>query len=317
MRVLGPPAGGRGGAGPALRRGAHRVFEGTSAFARHPSLRPYLADLAGRAGLPLREEVLGTGQAYADMARPLVESVTAATGPVDLLVLAYGVHDVQPGRNTALHLASQCPGHPLAFAVTDQGPAAAFAALRVIGDHVAAGGCARALLVVAEQAALPYPLATPAPLPDRHAVAALLFEATADAAPARVRQHAGVPVDAVSTVLAAEIAELAGGRADVTLVVGQDVPLEAATIAAVRAVRRAPAGLPFTGLWSRWCEPDLASGTAAVILADHDPMLGYLSVASLQPAALARPAQAPARSMLNRPAVSRAGGGVAQMAIKD
>ena len=319
MRVMGPPAGVRGGAGPALRAGEHRVYEGASAFATHPALRPYVTDLAGRSGLAVREEAFGTGQSYADMARPLVESVTAAAGPVDLLVLAYGVHDVQPGRNTALYLASHCPGDPLAFTVTDQGPSAAFAALRLIGDHVASGGCARALLVVAEQAALHYPLATPAPLPDRHAAAALLFEATPDAARARVRQHAGVPVDAVSTVLAAEVAELAGDAADVTLVVGPDVPVEPSTIAAVREVRRAQAGLPFTGLWARLCEP----GAERVVLAEHDPALGYLSVAALEPAARA-PATVPARSIEasarpvhSRPTGSRTGGGAAQMAVKD
>jgi 4-hydroxymandelate oxidase len=316
---MGPPAGGRGGAGLALRRGEHRVFAGASAFAAHPALRPYLTDLAGRSGLAVREEAFGTGQSYADMARPLVESVTSAAAPVDLLVLAYGVHDVQPGRNTALHLASHCPGDPLAFTVTDQGPSAAFAALRVIGDHVASGGCARALLVVAEQAALHYPLATPAPLPDRHAAVTLLFEAAPDAPRARVRQHAGVPVDAVSTVLAAEVAELAGAAADVTLVVGADVPVEPSTIVAVREVRRAQAGLPFTGLWARLCEP----GAETVVLAEHDPALGYLSVAALQPAARA-PETVPARHIdaSARPAHSRSagagtGGGAAQMAVKD
>ncbi|MGH3759429.1 hypothetical protein [Actinophytocola sp.] len=289
MIVTGPPAAGRPGAGPRLCRAEHRVFDGASSLARDPALRTYLTDLAGRQGLPVREEVFatGAGQSYTEMALPLIKSVTSLDAPVDLLVLAYGVHDVQPGRNVALHLASRCPGEPLAFAVTDQGPAAAFAGLRVIGDYVATGGTARALLLVAEQAALHYPPAAPGPVPDRHAMAALLFEVDTDAPPVRVRQHAGVPAEAVGAVLAAEVAELAGGRADVLLVAGHGVELEPGTAAAVREVRRAPAGLPFTGLWSRLCEtPGERSGEPGrgrpVLLADHDPVLGYLSVAALR-----------------------------------
>lgn len=289
MYVTGPPSGARAGTGLRLRRAEHRVFAGDSAFARHPALRPYLADLAGRQGVALREDVFaaGVGQAYTEMALPLVEAVTVPDEPVDLLVLAYGVHDVQPGRNTALRLADRCPGDPLAFAVTDLGTAAAFGALRVIGDHVATGGCGRALLVVAEQAALHYDLAVPAPVPDRHAAAALLFEAVPGAAPMRVRQHPGVPAEAAGAVLAADLAELVGDLADVTLVAGPG--LDTATVSpAVREVRHAPAGLPFTGLLAAVTEP--ATDGGLLVLADHDPVLGHLAVAAFRTAARTRPA---------------------------
>lgn len=286
MFVTGPPVPGAG-RGLRLRRAGHRVFTGPSDLACDPALRPYVTDLAARYGLAVREEVFGAGQSYAEMARPLVETVTAPDAPVDLLVLAYGVHDVQPGRAIALDLASRCPGDPLAFAICDQGPAATFTALRTIAAHVATGRCERALLLVAEQAALHYPLLAQAPVPDLHAVAALLFEAAADAAPVRVRQHAGLTAEAVDAVLAAEVAELAGERTDVTLL-----------------TEHGP-GLPYTGLWSRPPERGLA------LLAHHDPAFDLLSVAAFE-------SDLSSGHVLRAPAcVTTTGGGVAPMAVKD
>ncbi|GAB3898268.1 hypothetical protein GCM10029964_082430 [Kibdelosporangium lantanae] len=274
---------------------AHHVEDADSPFATHPALRPYLTDLAATQGLALREEVLGTGQAYAQLAAPVIEAVTAIDEPVDLLVLAYGVPDVQPGRHAALHLAAHCPGRPLAFAICDQGPTAAFTALRLIADHPGD----RALLVVAEQSAVPYPLTAPAPVPDRHAAVAVLFERRSAAALTRraavppqlepgpvavplsepgpsaivVRTHVGLPPDAVATVLVADVAELAG--ADATLVFGSGVD---SSPPGARDVLRADPGLPYTGLWARLA--DVEPGRMAVV-ADYDPTLGYLCLAAM------------------------------------
>jgi hypothetical protein len=250
--------------GLTLRRVAHRVADTDSDLATHPALRPYLTDLAATHGLALLEELVGTGGSYAELAAPAVEAVTSPDEPVDLLVFAYGVPDVQPGRNTALHLASRCPGRPLAFAIGDQGRAAAFTALRLIADHP----CDRALLVVAEQANVPYPLTAPAPVPDRHAAVALLFER--GPAPVRVRTHAALPPEAVAVVLAADVAELSGEHDAVTLVLGSGVDggLDAL---------RGETGLPYTGLWARLA--DVEPGRLPVF-ADYDPALGYLCVAA-------------------------------------
>ncbi|MFC4857882.1 hypothetical protein [Actinophytocola glycyrrhizae] len=277
MFVTGPPT---AGTGLALRRVVHRGHAGPpladSALAAHPTLRPYLTDLTATRGLALREEVLGTGQAYVELAAPVVEAVTSPDEPVDLLVLAYGVPDVQPGRNAALQLAAHCPGHPLAFAVCDQGPAAAFTALRLAADYAATGACTRAVLVVAEQTAVPYALTTQAPVPDRHAAVALLLEG--GPAPADVRGHPALPQEAVGAVLAAEVAELTGERTGVTLVLGPGL----GAVPGVRAdeVLLGAPGLPYSGSWAR-----LADGAPGrfVVIADYDPALGYLCVAGLEP----------------------------------
>jgi 4-hydroxymandelate oxidase len=271
-----------------LRRVAQHGDGGHSPLAGHPALRTYAADLAGTRGLAVREEVFGTGHAYAELAEPAIEAVTSPDDPVDLLVLAYGVPDVQPGRNTALHLAARCPGRPSAFAICDQGIAAAFTALRLVADH----DVDRAVLVVAEQTAVPYPLVADAPVPERHSAVALLLER--GPAPVVVRQHSALPADAVDAVLAADLAELCGERDDVRLVLGPGVD-------------GAGADLPYTGMWAR-----LGDGEPGGlrVFADYDPGLGYLCVAALEtsprPAALVAAAGAPGT-----------GGGVADMAVKD
>src|SRR5438552_2253667 len=86
--------------------------------------------------------------------------------PVDLLVLAFAIHDVRLGRATALYLSGVCPGEPMAFAVCDQGAAGAFTALRLVGEYARTAGCRRCLLLVVEQSALHYRPAGPAPVPE-------------------------------------------------------------------------------------------------------------------------------------------------------
>lgn len=282
MFATGPPDG--GAATPlAISRAQCRVYPENSPLAADPGLRRYLADLVGPHRLALREDLLeqGAGHSYGDMAEPLIEALVPPDAPVDLLVIAYGVHDVRLGRATATYLSGRCPGGPLAFAVCDQGVAAAFSALRLINAHTATGDCRRALLLVAEQAAVPYELAGPAPVPDRHAAVGLLLEPSGPWQQVALRTHTAVPADKVATLLAEEVAGLAAGRSDVTLVAGAGLPVDQSTVGSVGTVRRADAGTPYTGIWSALCEAQVRRPGRLVLLADHDPTLGYLCVAAL------------------------------------
>src|SRR3981081_4117627 len=89
---------GLGGAG-------RQVFEGSSAAALDPALRVYLTDMVRPYGLALRDELLdqGSGHSYGEMAGALLARTVPAGQPVDLIVLAYSVSDVVPGRATAAH----------------------------------------------------------------------------------------------------------------------------------------------------------------------------------------------------------------------
>ncbi|MGH3992124.1 MAG: hypothetical protein ACRDSN_06615, partial [Pseudonocardiaceae bacterium] len=271
------PTGGGLCGGLRIVRTAHRIFDEPSPLAAEPSMRPYLSDMVGPYGLALRDEVFdaGAGHSYGEMAEPLIEAVVAATSPaghpppspVDLLVMAYAIHDVRFGRNTATYLSSRCPGDPLALAVCDQGVAAPFSALRAADAYAATGACRRALLLVVEQSALHYELAEPARVPDRHAAVALLLEtfgdtpnpeavgdtpssgATPGTGAVTVRQRTAVPPDGVDALLAAVLAELPSKGRDATLILGADLATEWTGNGAVDEVVLAPAGQPYTGVW--------------------------------------------------------------------
>ncbi|HEY1571664.1 MAG TPA: hypothetical protein VGG05_09995 [Pseudonocardiaceae bacterium] len=264
---------------PRLARAARREFHGVSDLAFDPQLRLFLADLVRPYDLPLRDDLLdnGAGQSYGEMAADLIGQIVTADEPVDLLVLAFGIHDIRLGRATAAYLSDVCPGNPMAFAVCDQGVAAPFTALRLIGEYHPR----RALLLVAEQSALHYLPAGPAVVPDRHAAVALLWE-YGDPGCTVVRQHPDVSAQLAGSLLADDVAALAGDRTDVTLVLGGGLTAPPGVALAADTVS-APTGQPYTGPW--WA---LAGGLAGwqaegrrVVVAEYDPALRYLSTSGV------------------------------------
>src|SRR2546429_7558137 len=74
------------------------------------------------------------------MAETVMGMAIAPDDAVDLVVLAYAIPDITPGRATAAYLSHICPGNRLAFAVCDQGVAAAFTGLRLIREYARTGG---------------------------------------------------------------------------------------------------------------------------------------------------------------------------------
>ncbi len=234
MLVARPPA------GPLLRgdfsllRAERREFSGPAEFLADPDNRAqvseYLADVTGSYAREQPADLSGAlGQSYGEMAQALIEPIVPADEPVDLLILAFAVHDVRPGRQTAAYLSHITPGAPTAFTICDQGSAAAFSGLRIAREYAALDEIRRVLLVVVEQAALPYDC--PVPLPAAHQGVAMLFGKPAASTPARrgrwqrtcaaaargvgVRQHGGVPPADVADLAAADLAELTGDRGEV------------------------------------------------------------------------------------------------------
>ena len=183
MFVARPPA------RPPLRRDLHlvravrRTFTGPAEFLADPANRArvgeYLADMARPYGREVPPDLLGEppapalGHSYGEMAEALIGPAGMAGEPVDLLVLAFSVHDLRPGRQTAAYLSHVTPGAPMAFAICDQGSAAAFSGLRIAREYASSAGIRRALLIVVEQADLPY--GCPVPLPAQHRGVAMLF----------------------------------------------------------------------------------------------------------------------------------------------
>ncbi|MDQ1742049.1 MAG: hypothetical protein QOE23_388 [Pseudonocardiales bacterium] len=231
------------------------------------------------------------------MAEALIAAVVPPDRPVDLLVLAYSIHDVQPGRATATYLSSVCPGTPLSFAICDQGSAAAFTGLRIATDYRAdPSGSGRVLLIVLEQAVLPYPTApgVPAARPTRHRGVALLFEREPaepepteprqfeGAAAARLvglRQRPGVAAADVAEQAAADLADLSAGRCRVRVLAS---PALAASWPGPSddGLEVGPADQPATGPWWQLLDVLATEQPDLLVVADYDPELGYLCLAA-------------------------------------
>lgn len=320
MFVARPPA------GPPLRydlhlvRAGRRSFTGPAEFLADADNRARVGEYLADMGRPYGREVPASpfgeppspdlGHSYGEMAEALIGSVVPADEPVDLLVLAFSVHDLRPGRQTAAYLSHVTPGEPMAFAVCDQGSAAAFSGLRMAREYAASAAIRRALLVVVEQAALPYD--GPATLPLQHQAVAMLYSNELDGdGPARagldgnsaiqpvrvaaVRQHPGVPPGDVAALAAADLAELAVGHQDVALVLS-DALAAVWTGSAARRVRVMPPGQPSTDVW--WGlideltsdkDPDApVDPTSLLVAADYDPHLRYLCLTAIDTGARVR-----------------------------
>ncbi|MDG4800280.1 2-hydroxy-acid oxidase [Micromonospora sp. WMMD980] len=270
----------RGGVLLHLIRTARREFTGAAELLDDPVLREradeYVTDLVHPYGL--RVDATARGQSYGEMAASLIPALVPDDEPVDLLVLAFAVHDALPGRATAAYLSHVCPGTPMSFALCDQGSAAAFTGLRI----ARASAYRRVLLLVVEQSVLAYDQGVA--VPERHrAVALLLGGGPADGG-ARVtalRQHADVGPDDVAGRAAAELRALGAGSPDVAVVLGAG--LAAAGIAlGASPVTAVPAGQSSTGVW--WALPDLLGDPwrpRVVLVADYEPDLRYLSLVTL------------------------------------
>ncbi|MFI0724234.1 hypothetical protein [Streptomyces sp. NPDC021224] len=310
------------GAAPAgwgVRRAVRLAFPEPAPPAPDPErterLRVYLTDLLRPYGLALGSEPPDRGgRAYGDLAAELIRRAVPAGEQVDLLVLAYAVPDVTPGRATATWLSHVCPGSPLAFAVADQGPAAAFTALRLIHAYATTAALPRALLLVVEQPALPYaPLTSPGPggtvaaaypppepaaadgspappTPDARAAVPgppLLPDAAYGVAlllgpPAPGEQPAGLGALRTGDATAADVHDALGAVAgDAVAVLGPG--LGARDLGAGTRLRHAAATRPGTGVWWELADA-LAQPSPAprrLVLADRAPASEGLALAAL------------------------------------
>ncbi len=231
------------------------------------------------------------GWSYSEMATALIQRAVPAHESVDLLVLAYAIPDVNPGRNMAALLSGNCPGKPLAFGLSDQGVAAPFTALRLIRQYARTAGLRRALLLVVEQAALPYRASDNVAIPAGHTGVALLLgdcrHGPNSASPLRlgpIITRAGIREDAVEQ----ELKTLCAQHTASTVILGPALSHWAQHAGALASggegrVRVTQAAQPLTGLW--WelaAEYDArADSPRSIALCDYDPVQGCLCLAVL------------------------------------
>jgi hypothetical protein len=267
------------------------TFTGPARFladaGKRARIAEYLTDMAAPYGCEVPAGLFGEppspalGHSYGEMAQALIGPIASADEPVGLLVLAFSVHDLRPGRQTAAYLSHITPGAPTAFAICDQGSMAAFSGLRIAREYASSARIGRVLLIVVEQSALPY--ASPAPLPSRHQGVAMLYGdcATPRARVADVRQHPCVAAGRAADLATADLAEMAASHREVGLVLGAALAEQWAAPPA-GLVRVMPPGQPSTGVW--WGLIDELTGDAGqpdlVVAADYDPELGCLCLAA-------------------------------------
>jgi hypothetical protein len=298
MHRSGPPrpagAGPGSGAGFRVRRAAARAFGGSSASSQDPDLRVYLADMVRPYRLALREDLLSTGAGhnYGEMAEELIRAAVPEDEPVDLLVLAFAIPDVRPGRSTALYLSSVCPGEPLAFALCEQGAAAAHSALRLVRDYGRGGGFRRGMVIVLEQAAVHYePAPThdgqPPVIPTGAAAVALICDYSGTQDGADIRQHAEQTPDSAYALLGKEIAAVGADRDQTVVILGGGLAQAEPDTTGCRQVIRADPGQPFTGQWSALAGglPGWTETGSLILLADYDSDLQCLSLSRIDTAA--------------------------------
>ena len=298
------PPRGAAGAHPRITRVADRRFAGRSELSLDPDLRIYLGDLVRPYGIALREDLLerGVGHTYAEMAGALIRDTVREDEPVDVLILAYAMHDVRPGQSIALYLSDICPGRPLAFTVCDQGIAGPYTAARIASEYLRTGDNVRALIVITEQDALHYdpPVDPDVPLvlPDGHYAAAVLFEAAlgegggTPASPSMlpsvssVREYAGTAPSQVRDLLAGQLVGLSAGAEarERVLVLGGGLSKDDVDGFGIEHVITAPTGQPCTGVWTELAQghAEWAQRGALVTLADYDRQLRTLCLCTIE-----------------------------------
>ena len=268
-----------------------REFSGSVADLADPRERAdvsrYLTDLTQPSGFTAEPDAFERGQSYGEMAEPLVRELVPPGETADLLLLAFSVHDLRPGRATAAYLSSVCPGTPLSYAICDQGSAAPFTGLRIIRSYLGTPGYHRALLIVVEQAELPYP--TTGAMPRRHrAVAMLLDDVVPAGAPhARITglvQQAAVPAQAARDLAATALAELSAEHDGEPLALFSERAARLCPDLALMRARAAAGGQPGTDVWWELAGllADPATAPDLVVLADYEASLHYVCLVALR-----------------------------------
>jgi hypothetical protein len=243
-----------------VRRAVRSRFErpGEIGAGARERLSRYVGDMLRPYGIEYRPD--RTGFSYGDLAAAVIADVLVPGDEVDLLVLAYAMPDVSPGRATATWLSHICPGGPFAVGICDEGSAIGFAGLRLLRDYYRAGVSLRSLLIVVEQPSLPYD----PPAPMRQPVAATA-----------VGLLCGDVTDGGAELLGLS----SGGGTPLTGVADTD---DGDRVIASGSLRGLPDERPVTGVW--WdlagvLQPDTGLDLGPLLVVDHDPELDRRSTA--------------------------------------
>jgi hypothetical protein len=182
-----------------LTRVVRREFAAGTRATDDPELYRYYADLTALHGVDHRQDVLasGTGNTFAALADGVLSGLVSPVRPVDLVVIAHALPDLDPRVSAGTRLTRTLPGSPLVFALSGPGASIGFTALRVAGDYTRRHSYQRVVVLVLDQTVLPY--RTPA-APAVDAAVALLMEDAPGCAVTPGRIAGVAPRDVADTV---------------------------------------------------------------------------------------------------------------------
>ncbi|MFJ8860118.1 hypothetical protein ACIRD8_16975 [Streptomyces sp. NPDC102451] len=268
-----------GGAPPAsalrLTRAVHQVFPRGDIRIDDAFSARHFSDVTGAYGREYRPGLVGggVGNDFALMARQLVERLDVAGEEVGVAVVAHATPDLDCRRAAATYLSDAWPHGPLAFGVGEQGGITPFGALGLAGAYAHRHGMRHVLVLVLDQASLPYDTGTE--LAGDAGVALLLSADDGPGPRPDARVFPGVGTEDVRGELARRLAPVLEAG-PVTLVAGPGIEPARDLPEGAAAVRTVAKGFPCAALWSELATADLSR--ERLVLIDRDPVTGDLGV---------------------------------------
>lgn len=279
--VFGPPAGQpRSAVFPlGLARVVHRRFDsGTTRIDDDDAVR-HLTDLTNLYGVTYREDIArrSTGNTFTGMAGELIDAMSSPDEPIDLVVIAHATPDLDNRLAATTYLSHVLPDASLVFAVSEGGTCTPYTALRLAGTYAERHGYQRALVLLMDQATLPYDTGTTL---SGDAAIGLLLQRQCPTGLV-LRQVTGVTPATVAEAFEDVLSMVAGPDEPVAVIAGAGVDPDRDLPGRAEAVWYAPMGYPCTATWEGLAR-HLGAGTGGrVVLIDYEPDTGDLSVCAV------------------------------------
>jgi hypothetical protein len=268
----------RGGGFPlGLAQIVHRRFPVGTTRIDDPFAIRHLSDLTGCYGVTYRGDVAerSTGNTFTTMAAELVEAVVTPDTPIELVIVAHATPDLDCRYAATTSLTHALPASSLVFAVSDCGLSTPYTALRLAGNYVRRLDYGGALVLLMDQATLPYDTA----LAGDAAVAILLRRQCPTGL--ALRQLAGVRPADMPAALVHALRAVAGADEGVAVIAGAGIDPDRDLPARAEAIWCAPTGYPCTATWEGLARHLGAGAGARVVLIDYDRQAGDLSVCAV------------------------------------